>query len=381
MSRQRKILCVCSDLLEDTSVGSARSMLSTARVLAEVGWSVSCMSIDHFGKFKNLSPDPVWKALPDRVISRFVLCPAPSAPPMSLLIHKKLLEEAACVVAKDSPDCLLFYGGQFQEDLQFAAFCRSVGVRTIHFLRNYDYPAAYLKAFDLCAVPTRDVKQFYADQGVRAEVLRSVVLPDGILTAQREPVFFTLICPVRLKGIYFFLRLADALRTIRPDIPFLVCGGRGGLPNLLKAARELGLDLNGWEQLHYKEHTPTPAEIYQITRVLLLPSIREPFGRVVVEALMNGIPVLASAAGSHAETVGQGGWVLSVPAPLQSPSPCSFPVPSEWINAVIRLADGETEYARLSRAAHEEWNTRYHPEIQLRETVEFFEHALSDRGC
>lgn len=45
-------------------------------------------------------------------------------------------------------------------------------------------------------------------------------------------------------------------------------------------------------------HTPDVSRVYAVTRVLIVPSrVDETFGRVVVEAMMNGIPVLTSGAG------------------------------------------------------------------------------------
>lgn len=75
-------------------------------------------------------------------------------------------------------------------------------------------------------------------------------------------------------------------------------------------------------------------------RVVLVPSRREAWGRIVSEAQMNGIPALASTAGGLPENVGEGGILLSPRSP-----------PRDWSNALRGLWHDPTQYARLCEAA------------------------------
>ena len=61
-------------------------------------------------------------------------------------------------------------------------------------------------------------------------------------------------------------------------------------------------------------NTPDPRDFYRVSRVVLMPSLwRESLGRVAVEAMANGIPVLASDRGALPETLGDAGFVLTIP--------------------------------------------------------------------
>jgi glycosyltransferase involved in cell wall biosynthesis len=81
-------------------------------------------------------------------------------------------------------------------------------------------------------------------------------------------------------------------------------------------------------------------DIYGETSVLVVPTtIDETFGRVVVEAQLNGIPVLASDRGALPDVVGGGGAVLAVEKSIEL-----------WSSTLKRLLDPQ-RYAQLSAAA------------------------------
>lgn len=85
--------------------------------------------------------------------------------------------------------------------------------------------------------------------------------------------------------------------------------------------------------------------IYAETAVLLAPSLGfESWGRVATEAVMNGIPVLASTTGGLPEAVGSGGIVLDPPESCAGARENWLRLPSEsecrpWIDAHYRLWD------------------------------------------
>ena len=114
-----------------------------------------------------------------------------------------------------------------------------------------------------------------------------------------------------------------------------------------------------------------------------MPSLwRESFPRVAVEALINGIPVLASARGGLPETLGQAGFLFDVP-PQYTPETRLVPSAEEvapWIETIIRLWDDEPFYDQERRrclAAAEAWR----PERLLPGFEEFFARVLpSQRG-
>src|SRR3984885_15932856 len=76
-------------------------------------------------------------------------------------------------------------------------------------------------------------------------------------------------------------------------------------------------DLRRHEGIMIAGAVPKPRDIFTNTRVLLVPSVwEEPSGRVVAEALVNGVPPLVSDRGGLAESCNGAGFVLPLPPEL-----------------------------------------------------------------
>lgn len=91
----------------------------------------------------------------------------------------------------------------------------------------------------------------------------------------------TLINLTAVKGGNVFWQLAER----RPDLPFL--GVIGAYYN-----QELREPIP--DNVEVVENTPDIVSVYQRTRVLLVPSVYESWGRVAVEAAASGIPIVAA---------------------------------------------------------------------------------------
>jgi glycosyltransferase involved in cell wall biosynthesis len=100
-------------------------------------------------------------------------------------------------------------------------------------------------------------------------------------------------------------------------------------------------------------------EVYAVTDVLLVPSqFTEAFGRVIVEAQLNGIPVVAADAGGIPYALGEGGLLVR---PKDSPS--------AYADAIRRLRTEDGLRAKLSERALR--NTR-RPELEPEGQVDEF---------
>jgi glycosyltransferase involved in cell wall biosynthesis len=146
----------------------------------------------------------------------------------------------------------------------------------------------------------------------------------------------TLVNLFERKGGLFFQHLA----RLMPDRDFLgVEGGYGkqevvNLPNT-----------------SYLPHGENMKSVYSQTRILLMPSMYESYGRVAVEAMCSGIPVIATPTEGLKESLGDAGIFCDL-------------IPDKWVEAIKKLDDPE-EYKAASRRS-----TDRYKEISLKTPVE-----------
>ncbi|HBL29948.1 MAG TPA: hypothetical protein DD490_24175 [Acidobacteria bacterium] len=163
--------------------------------------------------------------------------------------------------------------------------------------------------------------------------------------------FVTLINPCAVKGIALFLALARSL----PEVRFAAVPTWGTTP----ADREALAALSNVTVLPAADDVE---RIYERTRILLLPSLwEEAFGVTAVEAMLRGIPVLASNVGGLPEAKLGTDYVLPV-RPIerftdrQDANAVTEPVVPEqdagpWVAALTALLADRELYARQSAAA------------------------------
>ena len=149
---------------------------------------------------------------------------------------------------------------------------------------------------------------------------------DRGIAEDADPTYVTFVNPRPEKGAAVFARIALELGRRRPEIPLLVVEGRGTAAGLARVP----VDLSELPNLHRMANTPDPRDFYRVSRVVLMPSLwRESLGRVAVEAMANGIPVLASDRGALPETLGDAGFVLTIPE-RYTPSSLAVPTCARW---------------------------------------------------
>ena len=191
-------------------------------------------------------------------------------------------------------------------------------------------------------------------------VVLPLLEPDRYRVARRSPGHVTFVNPIPEKGLGVAVEVARLL----PEERFLfVEGGWSGVENdeaLLAAARALP-NVELWP------HQSDMRKVYAVTDILLVPSqLNESFGRVIVEAQVNGIPVVAADAGGLPFTIGEGGLLVAPRNDVDA-----------YADALRRIRSDPDLRARLSRAALE--NSRrpeFEPGRQVRAFVDFVEARL-----
>ncbi len=265
----------------------------------------------------------------------------------------------------------------------------ALGIPVLFTLYNFAYSErGAFEAVDCVAVPCEFSRRYYMETlGLACRVLPVVVNWKAAAVENWIPRYVTFINPQDIKGVYFFARIARELARRRPDIPILVTQGRSRADAL--SAPDLGLgphlagqfpietECNG-RNITTMPFAPDPQSfyptVYSVTKLLLMPSLwNESFGLVAAQAMLNGIPVLASNRGGLPETIGDAGFSFDIPAKY-TPETREVPTAAElepWVDTVIRLWDDTAEYERWSRAARERAQ-QWHPDRLAPIYREFF---------
>ena len=148
-----------------------------------------------------------------------------------------------------------------------------------------------------------------------------------------------------IKGLSIFVELARRL----PNVPFAVVATWGSLPDTERRT------LERLPNVQILNPVSPVDPIYDMTRVLLVPSLwSDPFPRVVNEAMLRGIPVLASDRGGIPEAKHGVPYVLPV-TPYASAADYDGPPPPQnvdpWLAALTRLLDDPAHFTEVSNAS------------------------------
>ncbi len=182
------------------------------------------------------------------------------------------------------------------------------------------------------------VSHFIADRAARdsggtCDVVFPLINENDYVTAPTSEQYVTFINPRPVKGYEVFLGIPPLL----PEVQFLVVEA---WPLGEERAR-VSQQLSALGNVQFQHQLPDVRQVYEKTRLLLVPSVVEEGGpRVIREAQLNGIPVLGSPLGGIPEMVGHGGHIVE-----------DHLKPESWAEAIRVLLAESDYYADLSRKA------------------------------
>ncbi len=119
----------------------------------------------------------------------------------------------------------------------------------------------------------------------------------------------------KIKGQHLFLEMAKNLIDKDIKANFLIVGDDNVQKGkYLKVLKDLTIELNIQNEVKFLGYRRDIPQIMSLCDLLVVPSLREPFGRVVIEAMACGTPVVASSVGGMKEIFedGQGGLYCQV---------------------------------------------------------------------
>jgi len=248
------------------------------------------------------------------------------------------------------PHIVLTYGG-LPGDVARIRRARMKHCRIAFCLYNLGYFSSghLLGELDAVITPSEFLAKKYRDAiGLNSTPLPDPIDPEDVIAPERDPIFVTMVNPSIEKGLFFFARLAEELGKREPKIAVLAIESRGTAGMVVGAGAAGGFDLRRHASIMIAGSVPKPRDIYTNTRVLLAPSvIEEASGRVVSEALVNGVVPIVSDRGGLAEMCRGAGFVLPLPADLTlaTRKPPTAEAVEPWVEVIRKLAFDPEFYA------------------------------------
>lgn len=257
------------------------------------------------------------------------------------------IKDLALLVAAWEPSIVVVQSGTTLVPMVLAAL--ATGKPTAVYLHNVethqlggtlvpDPAILYLSNSDFTA------QRWRALCGIDSTVIPPLVLPERyFVNSKGDRALF--VNPTPIKGVEIMFALAAAC----PDIPFLVSESWGLDPNWRTYCMNRAAVL---PNIEWSSPSRDMRPVYARSRTLLMPSLwEEAYGRTVVEAQINAIPVVASNRGALPDTVGSGGVLVDAHAPID-----------HWARALREAFIPSARYDQLSeRARHQAFQTAAAP--------------------
>ena len=259
---------------------------------------------------------------------------------LSVLDH--LLEQAR-------PDILLAHGAD-RLTAEALGRGRSRGIPGALRLRDRGpHDSRAIAAADAILVPSRALaEEILYSTGRPCEVIPDFSEPEKVRAEAGDRKYLAFFDPGPANGLTAFARIADDLGRLRPDIPILVVAGPEGREHLDRC----GIDLKRHGNIDLMKPPTDPRVAWARARVALVPALDAMIPPpAAVEAVINGLPVVASDRGTLPEILGNSGVKLPLPDRL-TPAIQLLPNSDEvkpWIEAIARLWDDADHYAEHRR--------------------------------
>lgn len=257
------------------------------------------------------------------------------------------------LLASMQPDLLVAYLKGSERLLQMAHAAGVPSVHRVFGVGAYNFPALTPSTRVLANSPV--AAQACREQyGYLPEYIYSLVDFGQYQVQDGNPEYVTFINPREKKGLFLF---CDIVRLL-PDIPFLTVRGWGG--GYSEEEEQALAFLRSASNVRLMPAVQDIRPVYARTKILIAPSKWvETFGRVIVEAQLNGIPVVASDRGNLPATTGKGGVILP------------YGTPEVWANSIRKLYAEEALLLDMQARAREN-SKRFDPSLLMEHYFDFF---------
>jgi glycosyltransferase involved in cell wall biosynthesis len=165
-----------------------------------------------------------------------------------------------------------------------------------------------------------------------------------------------------VKGCEDFVRAAAQIHQIMPEVVFLLIGG-APYPDYKQKITNLIADYKLEDHFILTGFRQDVSDIIRIIDLLVLPSHYEPFGRVLIEAMSAGKPVIGTTVGGIPEIIADG--VTGILVPPNSPD--------ELAKAVAKILEDPEVARQMGQAGQQRAQTFFSSQRYVREIKKVYE--------
>ncbi len=361
------ILFCCPGNILDVTSGAALSLRTILSALAAQGFRSIALQATIFDSpqggehvmeaGKQQTDKPIWRTVIDGVEHLIVKTGVQRRHFMTCLEEETFINLFRAEITHRRPDMVFLWGGLVLERTIMRE-ARDVGIPVVFYLVNPGYKdKSVFKDVSVIITDTHATAKLYKERhGLDCKVAGKFINPAEVKpTVPRKPDFITFINPSFEKGVSVFMPLAKMLAIECPEIKFLVVQSRGRWGDALQVLKFKQEDFPNVRIIgHQRDMRP----VYASTRVLLLPSLwHESGARVIAEAHLNGIPILASDTGGSSELIGAGGMIFEVPEEVREKKTEAIIQEKHlrpWIEEIKRLWHDQDYYDSLCKKVEKE---------------------------
>jgi len=284
------------------------------------------------------------------------------------------------------PDLVFFWGGR-SFDFLIADEARYRGCPSAVYLANPNYGGQrWLRDVDLILTNSQENAKMYREKHrYDAIPVGAFINPNQFVAKTHTRKHLLFINPAPEKGALIVAQLALILEKQRPDICIEVVESRGNWTHYLsQVAKANGSKELGASNVLVSSNTKDMATVYSRARVVIAPSLWwESMGRVLAEAMLNGIPAIITNRGGMPEMVRDAGLVLGFPEKYYQ-NPYSL-IPTQallepLVKLVIRLWDDETFYQDLVQKAYAVGRSQHSIELAIQKVIASFDPLLAQNA-
>lgn len=195
---------------------------------------------------------------------------------------------------------------------------------------------------------------------------KDIIWRHKMAISENSPLVVLIAASARNKGQEDFLRAASIVREALPDTQFAIIGG--GDQRYLKELREMAVQLGLNDKSFFVDFMEDIAPVYHSLDVLVCASMKETFGRTIVEAMLAGKPVVSTRCGGPEDIVIDG--VTGLLVPLNSPQ--------ELANAILGILRDRELAQQMGREGKKRADRCYSMQSYARNMQEIIEECIAE---